>query len=366
MKTCVLSVALLSLALSAASLSHAADPAPNDKKSTIIYRAAKPGQVWEGWNDDSHAITHPEKTPAAFEQFEVVDQVGAAPRTFSGKVVVDGPMTGVEVGLVSLVNIHWNVPDAYQWEPVAADGFFNLTDKNHLDASKALALRGPNTAWCFLHYNFSPQQGAKDIVLTAVPSKKVRLTASAADMVDLDKVAFEPFDAGNVTDAEGRGLYLQQYGYLKTGDQKYLDVMLPVGEIAIYVHRGGFADYYQIVDTTKANHIHFVLRKAGRMKITVLDADGKPKPNWAVNWNNPEAYLSFWEVKTNAAGVTTPDHLVPGTFDVTVSGFEKNKVEVKEDMVTEITYQDGKPPTEPVFSKVLPKPPTPAPAPAAK
>jgi len=354
--------ALLALVLTGLTLSYAADSASDGKGKTITYRAAAPNQLFDNSGNATPSNVHPEKIPAAFEQYEIVEGVGGAARTFSGKVVVDGPMDGVEVGLVSLVNIHWNVPDAYQWQPVAADGSFSITDKNHLDASKAISVRGPNTAWTFLHYNFTSQQGAKDIVLTAVPSKKIHLTASAADMVDLDKVAFEPFDATNPTDADGRGLYLQQYGYLKTGDQKYLDVMLPVGEIAIYVHRGGFADYYQVVDTTKADHIHFILRKAGRMKITVLDAEGKPKNAVPVSWNNPAAYLSFWEVKTNASGVNYADHLVPGTFVLNVAGFDKNEVEVKEDMVTEITYQDGKPPTVPVFSKVPPKPPEPKPA----
>lgn len=345
----------IGIALAGLIPAHADDPSSDaDKKSTIIYRAETPDKVWDGWGNSSPPPTHPEKGPAPFEQFEIVDNTGGGPRTFAGKVVVAGPMDGVEIGLVSLVGIHWNLADAYQWEPVGADGTFCITDKNYLDASKALVVRGPNTTWTFLHYNFTPQQAARDIVLTADPSKKVRLTASGSDMVDLTQVGYEPFHAATQFDPSNKPLRRQRFDYLHSGDQKYVDTVLPVGEIAIFVHRGGYADYYQIVDTTKADHIHFVLRKAGRMKITVLDSDGKPKNGVQVSWVNQAAPLSLWQTKTNETGILNPDHLVPGNFDLDVQGFPHSKVEVKEGQVTELVYQDGKTPDAPVFTEVPP------------
>ena len=363
MKTNSLLIAVTLLGGACFTAGHAADPSPNDKAKTIIYRAETPNKVWDGWGNASPPDPHPEKAgPAPFEQFEVIDRKGAELRTFAGKVVVDGPTDGVQIGLVSLVGIHWNLADAYQWEPVSADGTFCITDKNYPDASKALVVRGPNTAWTFLHYNFTPKQAGRDIVLTADPSKHVRLTASGADMADLDKVGYEPFHAVTQLDAQGNALRRQRYDYLKSGDEKYVDTVLPVGQIAIFVHRSGYADFYQVVDTTKADHIHFVLRKAGRMKITVLDADGNPKANVPVNWVNPAAPLSLWAAKTNEAGLVAPDHLVPGTFELNVQGFPHSQVDVQENKVTELVYQDGKTPDAPVFKDVPAKPPEPKPA----
>jgi len=340
---------------------HAADTTSGDKDKTLVYRAETPNQVWNGWGAVAPPDPNPQKAAAPVpEQFAVVETMGKVPRVFTGTVVVDGPKDGVEVGLISLVGIHWNLPDAYQWEPVGPDGKFSITDKFHLDAPKALAVRGPNTTWTFLRYNFGSGQSGEDIVLKAGPSKKIRLTASGSDMVDLDKVGYEPFHAKTQFDDDNKPLRRQRFDYLKSGDAKFEDVMLPVGEIAIFVHRTGYADFYQIVDTTKADHIHFVLRKAGRMKITVLDASGKPENGVRIMWVNPAAPLSLWETKTGETGIVFPDHLVPGTFELNVSGFPSNKVEVKEDQVTEITYQEDKPPTVPVFTPAPPPVPKPA------
>ncbi len=91
------------------------------------------------------------------EQFSLV-QNSKAPRTFSGKVVIDGPLTGVEVGLVSLVGVHWVNPDAYQWQAVNPDGTFSLTDAHYPTAPKALVVRGPPDAVDFFALQLRPQR----------------------------------------------------------------------------------------------------------------------------------------------------------------------------------------------------------------
>ena len=359
MKTPCLCLALASflagIALTGLGIGRAADaPATSgdkaDKDNTLVYRAETPDKTWDGWGSAAPPDTTPGTKPEVIpEVFHIVENA-PSPRTFSGKVVVDGPLDGVEVGIVSLVGIHWNLPDAYQWEPVGPDGTFSILDKNYPNAAKALVVRGPNTTWTFLRYNFTPQQAGTDIVLKAGPSRKIRLTASGSDMVNLTQVGYEPFTAHTAYDDLGHDLRRQRFDYDKSGDQDHFDLELPIGEIAIFVHRAGYADFYQIVDTTKASHIHFVLRKAGRMKITVLDADGKPKEGVALGWMNPAAPLSIWQTKTGPTGIVFPDHLVPGTFSLNVQGFPGRKVEVKEGQVTELTYQDGTPPAAPVFS----------------
>jgi hypothetical protein len=150
-----------------------AAPAPtsDDKSNTVVYRAEIPQGTWEGW-DNQIKPRDPSAPKPEPEQFEKVAGDGQTPRTFSGKVIVDGPMDGVQVGLISLVGIYWNNPNCFQWEPVGPDGSFTITDKNYLNAYKTLAMRGPNNAWTFLRYDFGHKQGGQNIVLKAVPSKK--------------------------------------------------------------------------------------------------------------------------------------------------------------------------------------------------
>jgi len=319
-----------------------ADGGTFGKDNTLIYRASVPDQPWNGWGASSPPNPHPELEPTPVpEQFDLVEN-GPSPRIFSGKVVVKGPsMTGVEVGLISLVGIQWNVPDAYQWQPVAPDGTFSITDAHHLDAPKALAVRGPYTPWTFFRYNFNSTQSAKNIVLKADPAKIVRLTASGADMVDLSDVGFEPFHAHTQFDDQGKPLRRQQLNYYKSGGQKFMDLVLPMGEIAIFVHHQGFAGYYQVIDTRRANHFHFVLLHAGRIKLVVVDQNGQPKGNFTVHWINPAAPLSLGAWGMKADGQLLLDNLVPGTIELSVPGFAMKKVEVAEGKTTEVRLQDG-------------------------
>jgi hypothetical protein len=329
--------------LCAISLSFAAEPESNDKDSTLIYRAETPNTVWNGWGYASPLdpdLTKPKPQP---EEFDLVETDGNQPRTFSGKVVGPESMKGIEIGLVSLVGIHWNNPNAYQWAPVAADGSFSITDARYNDASNALVVRGPNNAWTFLRYNFAPGKSGMNIVLKSAPSKKVRVTASGADMQDLGKVAYEAWPAVAQIDDQGTALRRQRLGPYNTSEEKFMDLVLPIGKVALFVKCMGWAGYYQIIDTTKADHFHFVLRSAGKMKIRTLDADGKPETGMQVDWINPAAPLSLGRATINNDGVLFIDSLVPGNFHVTIGGVTQlDDIEVQEGHVTEIVLQDGK------------------------
>jgi hypothetical protein len=245
------------------------------------------------------------------------------------------------------VGIPWTHPDAYQWEKVAPDGSFSITDARYTHADKAVAMRGPQTAWTFLRFNFAPNHGAKNIVLQAAPSKKVTLTASGPDMKNLTDFWVDVFDAYSQVDDRGNWLNREWGGTYDSDKEKSLDVVLPVGEVALFVHHEGWAGFYQMVDTRKADHFHFVLMPGGELKIRTLDGEGKPKSGVGVIWKNPAAPLSYWEFKTRGNGEFLGEDLVPGTFQVDVAGFGSRRVEVQPDSVTEVLLQQGK---EPVIS----------------
>src|SRR5688572_23813812 len=81
------------------------------EESTLVYRAKAPTQNWNGWglssppasSDSSDALAG----PLAPERFNLVESAGSKPRIFSGQVEGLQSFEGVEVGLVSLVGVHW-------------------------------------------------------------------------------------------------------------------------------------------------------------------------------------------------------------------------------------------------------------------
>jgi hypothetical protein len=312
--------------------------------TTIIYRAEIPQGEWEGWKFNPQ----PNRPATKPEQLDIVDSDGKSPRTFSGRIAGLDSMDGVEVGLVSLVGIPWTQKDTYQWEKVAPDGSFSIADARHIHADKAIAMRGPNTAWTFLRFNFAPDHGARNIVLNAAPSRKVAITASGPDMQDLSDVWVEVFDAYSQVDDRGNELNREWGGTYYSEDAKSLNAVLPMGEVALFVHRDGWAGFYQIVDTRKADHFHFVLMPGAELKIKTVDAAGKPKAGVSANWKNPAAPLSYWEVRTNGNGEFVGKNLVPGTFKVTISGFGSYLIAIQPNSVTDALFQEGK---EPVISR---------------
>ena len=328
-----------------------ADPAtdavsetPRPPHTSIIYRAEIPQEEWAGWKFNPQ----PNRPAPKPEQLEIVNSDGKSPRTFSGRIAGLESMDGVEVGLVSLVGIPWTRKDTYQWEKVAPDGSFSISDARYIHADKAIAMRGPNTAWTFLRFNFAPNHGARNIVLNAAPSRKVTITASGPDMKDLANVWIEVFDAYSQVDDRGNELNREWGGTYYGGNATSLNVMLPVGEVALFIHHDGWAGFYQIVDTRKADHFHFVLMPGAEIEIKTVDADGKPRSGVSANWRNPAAPLSYWEVKTNGNGEFVGENLVLGTFKINVSGYGSYDMEVQPGAVTNVLFQEGK---APVFSR---------------
>jgi beta-lactamase regulating signal transducer with metallopeptidase domain len=309
---------------------------------TLIYRAQTSTNSWNGWGLYSPPDPQQDQAIApAPEQFTLVANPGVGPRVFSGKVIAPGSMKGVEVGLVSLVGVHWVNPDAYQWVPVAADGSFSLTDARYQDAPKAIAVRGPDLPWTFLRYNFGPGESAHDIVLRPSPAKKVRLTASGTGRKNLSQMSYEIFPAHIEYNDQGQALRRQRLGEFSSGDKGSLTLDAPAGEIALFIHHDGFAGFYQIIDTRQASNFHFIMKHAGRMKITTLDAAGKPKGGVHLKWVNPAAPLSISGSATNANGILLQDNLTPGTFDLDVEGFAPRQIVVEEGKLVELQLQDG-------------------------
>ena len=352
----VVVVALLSIVPAGFSGEPASAPASSGTGGIIIYRAATPDKMWDGWGYSSPANPDQEKEAAPVpEQFDKIQNEGKEPRTFSGKVVGLDSLAGAEVGLVSLVGTHWVNKEAYQWQPVAADGSFSMVDARYQDAGKALVLRGPDTAWSFLRYDFAPGESGSNIALKPVPSKKVRLTAGVADREELSKMQWEAFPAHTQYNDKGLALRRQRLGKFDAADKSYVEAVLPLGEVALYITNPDCAAHYQIIDTRKGDHFHFVLKPAGHLKITALDSNGNPKVGVHATWINPAAPLSISQRDTGKDGAFVADGLVPGTFHVTIAdaAWGTRTVEIKEGSTTEIHLQDG---DDPAISQTEPQP----------
>jgi beta-lactamase regulating signal transducer with metallopeptidase domain len=305
---------------------------------TLVIQAKLADQPWNGWGFSSPADHAPDATQA--EEFDLVKDA-AYPRVFSGRVKVPCQLNGLEVGLVSLVGVHWVNPDAYQWQAVSPDGTFSIKDSRYLNASKALVLRGPNTPWTFLRYNFAPNESGTNIILHGDEARKIALSVSGADGRDLPQASFEFFPAHAQYDDSGQTLRRQRLGEFESGGNTLADVVAPAGEVAVFAHRDGYASYYQVIDTRQADHFRFVLQHPGRMKITVLDRDGHPKSGVRVDWLNAAAPLSLSGTSTDGNGVIVQPNLSPGNFDVSVTGFASFKVKIQENQLTEVNLREG-------------------------
>jgi len=293
---------------------------------------------WNGWGFSSPTDSPPKPLPP--ESFSVI-KGAASPRVFSGRVAYSDTCSGLEVGLVSLVGVHWVNPQAYQWEPVKPDGSFSIIDQRYQVAAKAVVVRGPKIAWTFLRYNFAPNERGSNIVLHPVESRQIVLSVSGADNRDLPGSSFEIFPAHADYDDAGHSLRRQRLGQFKSEGKDSVAVVVPAGEVAVFAHHDGYAGYYQVIDTRKADHFRFVLNPAGRMKITVLNRDGTPKAGAQIHWQNVAAPLSISQSVTNPSGVLDQGNLTPGTFDLAVEGFQGRQVQIAGGKETAITLQEG-------------------------
>ena len=163
-------------------------------------------------------------------------------------------------------------------------------------------------------------------------------------MENLTNLGVEPFYAYTKFNDRGAALRRQRLGIYTSQNNKQVEVLLPLGEVALYVTRAGWASFYQIVDTRKADHFHFVLNPAGHLKIRVLDKEGNPQPGVRADWVNPTAPLSISGATTAENGELRADSLVPGIFQVTISGFGGYRIEVQGGSETEVILQEGKAP----------------------
>jgi hypothetical protein len=318
---------------------------PKDRQ--VVVNATTPRGHWDGWGMSSPPPKEGEEDWAAFppdQGFVVVEYPAdrEEPRRFSGKVIGPASMKGVEVGLVSLVGTHWINPETYQWEPVNADGSFEILDgPKYPNARKALVVRGPETPWTFLNYNFAPNEGGEDIVLPADEPKKIRVTASGLGGENQDWVGVEPFHGTRQRGPDEEPLRRQRFGWHTSQDAKHLDLVLPAKPVALFVHRKGFASHYAKIDPREGEHFHFILKPSGKLKITVVDEQGQPVEGAEVRWINPAAPLSIGKGVTDENGVLIPAKLVPGTFNVSVGGFNE-RVEIDSKEMTEITLVKDK------------------------
>jgi beta-lactamase regulating signal transducer with metallopeptidase domain len=305
---------------------------------TMVIEAKVADQPWNGWGFSPPADES--ATVSGVEEFSLAPDA-PVPRTFSGRVVADGSLAGVEVGLVSLVGVHWVNPAAYQWQAVRPDGTFSITDERYLDAPKALTVRGPNLPWTFLRYNFSSRQSATGIVLRAAPARTIQLSASGPDGRDLTGSSFELFPAHAEYDDQGRVLRRQRLGEFESGAATSARVVAPEGEVAVFAHCAGYASYYQVIDTRHAEQFRFVLQAAGGMRISVVDQDGRPERGVSVRWVNPAAPLSISGSATDDSGRLRQGGLTPGNFVLNVTGFAPREVTISANQETEINFRAG-------------------------
>lgn len=309
------------------SLVFACQRVSKEDENTVIYHAETREKSWDGWGL-SGPPSEPEENGGR-EQMTLHESDGHSPRVFSGRVVGRENFDGLEVGLVSLVGVHWVNPEAYQWTPVAPDGTFSLTDANYQDAGKALVVRGPDTPWTFFRFNFDPRQSATDIQIRPEVGKKVTLTISGENMRPQPDLGFEVFPATTQRGDDGQPLRRQRLGQFKSGKKRQVDCVLPLHPVSILIGGKGFSRFYQTIDPREADHFHFVLQRGATMKVVLRNQDGTPRPGVRIRWVNPAAPLSISGGVTNEKGIMVRDGLAPGTFQVNAPGFPPQEVELR-------------------------------------
>ncbi|HEX8372370.1 MAG TPA: hypothetical protein VF585_06300 [Chthoniobacterales bacterium] len=293
-----------------------------EKQKTVIVPAETPKGVWAGWGSSTPPSADVQRPPAP--SFELKTVGAGETRSFSGRV--EGRKEGerLEVGLISLVGIHWvNEGETSQWQPVAEDGTFTIESAKYPDARKAICVRGPEAPWTFFPYDFAAKEAASNIIIRIPERRVITVTVGSTEEERLEGLKVEPFIDGAV-DHQGKPLRRQRLGYHEGRDAA---VRLVVGAmpIALYVQCTGKATRYQLIDPTAADHFHFLLTTGGQLEISVR-ADGTPAANHPVQWINPAAPLSYGRANTDASGNLVVRNVVPGEFSITVNGVEQKIV----------------------------------------
>lgn len=294
---------------------------------------------WDGWgNGTGKEETAPEYVKDALAVVEVEPGVE---RTFAGRVEGRLPKETLEIGIVSLVGIHWIKKENYEWSPLGEDGTFNVSSKVELNARKAICVRGPEAPWTFYPYDFAAHENGEGIVITLPERKKVTITAGEHEGEFLPKIAFERFTPGSAFSLDGSGQELrrQQYGRYTSDPEGKIEIVFPAAPVALFLGAPDHAKSYKIIDPRTADHFHFILKKAGRMEITVLNPDGTPAKDHRVNWVNDKAPLSLYTKKTDDKGIALGKDLTAGIFSVSAEGTDSREVEVKAEETLPVVFQ---------------------------
>jgi hypothetical protein len=293
-------------------------------------------ESWDGWGNG----TGKEETPPPYvkESLTVTAVDPGAERTFKGRV--DKRLAGekLEVGIVSLIGIHWIKKDNYEWSPLAEDGTFSVTSKYEPGVAKAICVRGPDAPWTFYPYDFKAWENGEGLVITLPERRRVTITAGPAEGQFFEKIAFERFTPGTAFGIDGEELRRQQYGRYTSDDKGRIEIVFPAAPIALFLGSPGQAKSYKFIDPREADHFHFILNPAGFMDITVLNPDGTPAKGKQVNWQNPAAPLSLHRGTTDDKGKLLAKDLTPGKFGISCES-ESQQIEVKPGETTPVNFK---------------------------
>jgi hypothetical protein len=306
----LLNVRILALACVMVALASAAAEAKVTVFRERLPTTAESSQDWEG-------RTLPESVksrlaPVKLERFAT--PAGEKP-TFSGKLICVNPADGAELGIVSMVGVHWLRNENYEWTGLGADGSFKVTAERNPMAKHAIAVKATGHPWTFLRAEFAPNESAKDIELVVPEPKTVRITAESSDGQPVPWFKIEIFNAFKMIDDHSKELGRQRYGYVMArGGELITDLAEPVG---ILISGGGVAPAYEILDPAEADEFHFIMLRESMLTGTVTRA-GKPVAGERIVIVNEAAPLSATAKKTDNAGRFTATNRTPGETTIYV------------------------------------------------
>jgi hypothetical protein len=276
----------------------------------------------KGWGLDE-PLPDDLKAQQVPEKFTRVPISTTQPQTFSGKVMDVKPEQKVEVGVVSLIGSHWLNNGNYEWFPVNASRVFSVVSKNHPEANKTLLVRAEGNPWTFLRAKFDPGEGAKDIELHVKPTVKAVITMEDSEGNPIASFRGEVFNAYAMTDNHGNVLAMQRFGHPQSKNGA-MPLDLPPEPVSILLEAGPtVAQYYAFIDPREANHFHFKMLAASRIK-GIVTRDGKPATDLPVYSSNDAAPLSASHRRTDATGHFDFPGRRPGTYRFKAGSYQTN------------------------------------------
>lgn len=287
---------------------------------TKTIQAEEQSEPWNGWAKDGKSRPGWGNVPPEPGTVTIVNAEPKAPRTFAGRVEGLDSYEGAEVGIVTLSYIYWiRQKETFRWQPVNADGTFNMTDERSPEENKAVFLRAPGRPWTHFSYVFKAPEGGKDIVLRAEPGKRVRITADIAGKPVTD-FGIERFvlNAAWKHDNNPAGYQWSSQTWTKKDSNGVLMLDLPLKPIGLYLFAQGAACEWQVVDAREFDNLHFSLMPEGRLTLTVVK-DGQPQPKTPTSAINETAAFSLRGGQSNAAGVWELGGMAPGMWELTIA-----------------------------------------------